>query len=92
MIHLHVEVAHALVVIAQPAIALVEQILVDGAFFEDGNHMPDAFRAHVGAFDQHLDLRSPVGGETEVGIWLGGVLFRLQLDFSFQPLARPGRP
>ena len=49
----------------------------------------DALRAHFGAFDQHFDLRSLAGGEAEIGLSRRGVLFRLQLDFGFQPLVFP---
>ena len=54
VIHLDVEVAEALIVVAQPAIALVEQILVDAALFKDGNDALDAFRADACALRRAL--------------------------------------
>ncbi len=44
-------------------------------------------RSDAGALDQHSYLRSPVGGEAEIGLFVsGGILLGLELDFSFQPL------
>ena len=68
MIHLYVKVTQALIVVPHAAIALVEQIFVDGAFFENGNHVLDALRTHLGAFHQHLHSGSLVGREAEVGL------------------------
>jgi hypothetical protein len=43
MIDFHVEVAQALEVVAQAAVALVEQVFVHSALLEDRNHVLDAF-------------------------------------------------
>ena len=41
--HLYIEVAKALVVVSQAAIAFVKEVFVDGPFLKDGNHMLHAF-------------------------------------------------
>ena len=52
VVDLHIEVAQALVVVAQAAVALVEQILVDAAFLEDRNQALDPLWIDAGALDQ----------------------------------------
>ena len=84
---LGVKVALALKEIAEAAIALVEQILVDAAFLEDGNNALDFFRIEVGPFHLHFYHWPLIGGEVEVDSLRFGVkLLRLELDLSLQPL------
>ena len=45
VIDLDVEVALALEVVAQAAVAFVEQVFVDAAFFKDGDEVLDALRS-----------------------------------------------
>ena len=76
VIDLGIEVAEALKVVAQAAIAFVEQVLVDAAFLKDGDKPLDVLRVHGGAMDFHLDLRPAVGGEAIVDRLGGGIVLR----------------
>jgi hypothetical protein len=53
--NLDVEITLPLIVVAEAAAALVEQVLVDCALLIDGNNVLDALRGNFGALDQHLD-------------------------------------
>ena len=87
MTHLCVKVTEALIVVAEAAIALIEQVLVDAAFFKDGNDVLDAVRADVRALDEDFDDRAAIGGETEVDFLGGGIVFLGDdLDFSLHPI------
>ena len=65
MIDLHVEVAQALIVVAQPAIAFVQQVLVDRAFLVNRNGVLEALGADL-APSTSTFTRALVGGEVEV--------------------------
>ena len=90
VIHLHVEVSQPLVVVAQAVIALVEQIVVHGALFKDGNHPLYPRWAHSDAFHLYLHDRSLAGGKAKIcSIGFLGIVLGFDLDFSFQPVLAP---
>ena len=87
VVHLHVEVAQPLIVVAQAAIAFVQQILVHGAFLVNGNQPLDPVGANLHALHAHPYHRPAIGREAEVGVLcLRYVLLALQLHVGLQPL------
>jgi len=75
VIDLNVEVTLALKEVAQAAVAFIEQIFVDAAFFKDGDEMLDAIRRDGSAFDFNLDDGPAIGGEAIVDCFGGAVVF-----------------
>jgi hypothetical protein len=61
-----VEVAEALEVVAQAAIAFVEEIFVHCAFLKDGDDAAHALRIDLCAFNHHANGGALVSGEAEV--------------------------
>ena len=51
VLHLDVEVAQPLEVIAQAAVALIQQIFVDRTLFKDRNQPLQPFAANLGSFN-----------------------------------------
>ncbi len=88
VIHPDVEVSKALVVVAYPAVPLVQQVVVDRAFLEDWNQMLNPLLAQPCAHYLDSHNRSPGGGESKIG-FPGGIDLRLELDVRFQPLLAP---
>ena len=87
MIDLDVKVTQALKVVAQAAIALVEQVFVHAAFFKDRDEMLDALRFEACALHFDLDDGAAIGGEAVVdGLGGGVVLRRLKLDVGLKPV------
>ena len=85
--HFHVKVTEALEVVAEAAIALIEQVLIDAAFLKDGDDVFDAVGRDACPLDQHFDHGAPVGGKAEIDFFGGGVVFRGDdLDFGLHPL------
>ena len=66
VIDLGIEVAETLKVIAQAAVAFVEQVLVDAAFLKDGDEPLDVLRIDGCALNFDLDHRAADGGEAIV--------------------------
>ena len=66
MIHLHIEVAETLEVVPQTPVALIQQILIDRAFFKHGNQALQPFGADFCAFHTHFHHRSAICREREV--------------------------
>ena len=86
VIDLGVKITQALKVIAQAAVALVEQIFVDAAFLKDGDEMLDAIRFEGSALDFDLDDGAAIGGEAIVDGFGGAVILRgFELDVGFKP-------
>ena len=87
VIDFDVEVALALKEVAQAAVAFIEQIFVDAAFFKDGDEMLDAIRRDGSAFDFNLDDGPAIGGEAIVDCFGGAVVFGgFKLDIGFKPV------
>ena len=87
MLHLRIEIALALVIVPQAAIALVQQVLVHAALLEDRNHPAEVIRVDACSLDLHLDDRPPVGGKPVIdSLRLRVELLGFELDLSFQPL------
>ena len=86
MIDLSVKVTKALKIVAQAAIAFVEQVLVHAALFKDGDEMLDAIRFNGSALDFDLDYGAAIGGKAIVDRLGRGVVLRgLELDVGFKP-------
>ena len=86
MIDLGVKVTKALKIVAQAAVAFVEQVLVHAAFFKDGDEMLDAIRFNGSALDFDLDDGAAIGGKAIVDGFGGGVILRgFELDVGFKP-------
>ncbi len=87
VIDLGIEVAEALKVVAQAAVAFVEQVLVDASFLKDGDEPFDALRVNAGALDVDFHHRSAVGGKAEVDGFRRRIVRRgFELDLSLQAI------
>src|SRR5579859_6701168 len=87
MTDLDIEVAEALEIIPEAAIAFVEQVLVDASFFIDWNDVLGSIGADGCALHLHLDDGAANSGEDEVDFPGGGIVFgRDNFDFGFHAL------
>jgi cytosine/adenosine deaminase-related metal-dependent hydrolase len=87
VIDFDVEVTLALKEIAQAAVAFIEQVFVDAAFFKDGDQMLDAISRDGSAFDFNLNDRPTIGGEAVVDRFGGAVVFSgFELDVGLKAI------
>ena len=85
MVDLDVEVAEALKVVAQAAVAFVEQIVVYRAFLKDGDDVTQAIRIDFCALNHYADSGALIGGEAKVlAMLIGQVGFGFEFDVGLE--------